>query len=550
MSAIAVDDRARTVLSRFAPAAPPPLRSAANENAPAPTAVPLKTWLAVIGSTLGAFLAVLNIQIVNSSLADIQGAIGAGIDDGGWVATSYLITEIIVIPLSGWLSRVFSLRVYLLTNTILFLAFSVACAFAQNLGQMIVLRAFQGFSGGVLIPLSFTVIITLLPKAKQSVGLALFALSATFAPAIGPTIGGWLNETYGWQYIFYVNLVPGALMLAMLWPSLERAPMQLSLLKHGDWLGIAALAVGLGALETVLEEGNKDDWFGSSFILRLSLVAAVALPLFVWRELATAKPLINMRLLRRRNFGFGTLANFMLGAALYGSSFILPLYLSQVQGYNAEQIGEVLAWTGLPQLLLIPLVPRLLKFVEARLLVGFGLALFAISNFMNIDLSGDVAGDQLFWANIVRAVGQAVILAPLSAVATAGIEIENAGSASGLFNMTRNLGGAIGIAALQTFLTKREQFHSNVLTGAVSPFAEATRTRITQLSDYFMAHGLADPAQARHEAVVAIGRTVHQQASIMGYGDTFYLLGAILVVGVAATLCLRRVEGGSGGGAH
>ena len=211
MSALAIDERSRSVLRRFSPVAARP--APANENAPAPAtplpAVSLKTWLAVIGSTLGAFLAVLNIQIVNSSLADIQGAIGAGIDDGGWVSTSYLITEIIVIPLSGWLARVFSLRVYLLANTILFLAFSVACAFAHNLGEMIVLRAFQGFSGGVLIPLSFTVIITLLPKSKQSVGLALFALSATFAPAIGPTIGGWLNENYGWQYIFYVNLVPG-----------------------------------------------------------------------------------------------------------------------------------------------------------------------------------------------------------------------------------------------------------------------------------------------------------------------------------------------------
>src|SRR5260370_10413582 len=175
--------------------------------------VSLKVWRAVIGSTLGAFLAVLNIQIVNSSLADIQGAIGAGIDDGGWISTSYLVTEIIVIPLSGWLSRVFSLRVFLVDNTVLFLGFSVACAFAQNLGQMIVLRAFQGFSGGVLIPLSFTIIISLLPKAKQSVGLALFALSATFAPAIGPTIGGWLNANYGSQYILSVNLASYVLFL-------------------------------------------------------------------------------------------------------------------------------------------------------------------------------------------------------------------------------------------------------------------------------------------------------------------------------------------------
>jgi MFS transporter, DHA2 family, multidrug resistance protein len=547
MSALESFDRTRRFALRDAqPAALPP---PANQNE-TPAAVPLKIWLAVIGSTLGAFLAVLNIQIVNSSLADIQGAIGAGIDDGGWISTSYLITEIIVIPLSGWLARVFSLRRYLLANTILFLAFSVACACAQNLGQMIVLRAFQGFSGGVLIPLSFTVIITLLPKAKQPIGMALFALSATFAPAIGPTIGGWLNENYGWQYVFYVNLAPGVVMLAMLWPSLERAPMQLGLLKQGDWTGVATLAIALGALETVLEEGNKDDWFGSTFILRLSLAAAVALPLFVWRELAAAKPLLNLRLLLRRNFGFGTLANFMLGAALYGSSFILPLYLSQVQGYNAEQIGEVLMWYGMPQLLLIPLVPRMLKVVDARLLVALGTALFAASNFMNIDLSADVGGDQLFWANIVRAIGQAVILAPLGAIATAGIEAENAASASGLFNMTRNLGGAIGIAALQTFLTKREQFHSNIITAAVSPFAEATQRRIARLSDYLMAHALADPARARHEAIVAIGRIVHRQASVMAYGDTFYLLGVMLVIAVLATLCLRRGESGSGGAAH
>ena len=252
-------------------------------------AVSAKTWLAVFGATLGAFMAVLNIQIVNASLADIQGAIGAGIDDGGWISTSYLIAEIVVIPLSGWLAQVFSIRIYLLTNAVLFLAFSVACAFAQDLPQMIVLRALQGFTGGVLIPMAFTLIITLLPKAKQPVGLALFALSATFAPAIGPTIGGYLTENWGWQYIFYVNLVPGALMIGMLWFSLEAKPMKLSLLREGDWPGIITMAIGLGALQTVLEEGNKDDWFGSPFIVRLSIVAAVALALFLWIELTTAK---------------------------------------------------------------------------------------------------------------------------------------------------------------------------------------------------------------------------------------------------------------------
>src|SRR5215472_8698317 len=461
-------------------------------TAPAMPSVSAKTWLAVIGATLGAFMAVLNIQIVNASLADVQGAIGAGIDDGGWISTSYLIAEIVVIPLTAWLVQVFSLRRYLLVNAALFLAFSVACAFAQNLEQMIALRAVQGFSGGVLIPMAFTIIITLLPKAKQPIGLALFALSATFAPAIGPTIGGYLTENWGWQYIFYVNVVPGAIMIGMLYVSLEAKPMKLSLLRDGDWPGIVTMAIGLAALQTVLEEGNKDDWFGSPFIVRFAIVAAIALPLFVLIELTSKKPLLNLRLLFRRNFGLGVFANFLLGVALYGSVYILPVYLARVQGYNSEQIGMVLAWTGLPQLVLIPLVPRLMKRVDPRIMIGVGFALFAASNFMNIYMTNDYAADQLLWPNIVRAVGQAIMFAPLSAVATAGIEAENAGSASALFNMMRNLGGAIGIAGLQTLLTKREQYHSNVIGQSVSLLDEATRNRIDRLVHYFLAHGVTD----------------------------------------------------------
>src|SRR5690349_9478870 len=337
---------AAPALKAEAPQAP------ANQNT---DEVPLKTWIAVIGATLGAFLAVLNIQIVNSSLADIQGAIGAGIDDGGWVSTSYLVTEIIVIPLSGWFASVFSMRIYLLVSTVLFLAFSVACAYAGNLSEMIILRAFQGFSGGALIPLAFTIIVT---------------------------------------------MVPGLIMLGMLVYGLPKAKMQLGLLKQGDWLGIVTMAIGLGALQTFLEEGNKDDWFGSEFITNLAITAAIALGAFLVIELTVKRPLLNLRLLLRRNFGLGTVSNVLLGAALYGSSFILPLYLSQVQGYNAEQIGEVLAWTGIPQLILIPLVPRLMKVIDSRVLIGIGFLLFAGSNFMNVFLTNDYSGPQLFWPNV------------------------------------------------------------------------------------------------------------------------------------------------------
>jgi DHA2 family multidrug resistance protein len=235
---------------------------------------------------------------------------------------------------------------------------------------------------------------------------------------------------------------------------------------------------------------------------------------------------------------------------LYGSVFVLPLYLSQVQGYNAQQIGSVLAWVGLPQLALIPLVPQLMKKIDGRILVGFGFAMFAASNFMTVHLSNDFGGDQFFWPNIVRAIGQAVILGPLSAMATAGIEAENAGSASALFNMMRNLGGAIGIAVLQTVITQREHFHSNILTGAVSMFDQATRMRIDQLVARFLSHGIADPAYAHHEAVVAIGRVLRRQATIMAYGDAFFVIGAVMVLALGAIFLLRKAAPSSGAGAH
>jgi DHA2 family multidrug resistance protein len=245
------------------------------------------------------------------------------------------------------------------------------------------------------------------------------------------------------------------------------------------------------------------------------------------------------------------LANFLMGIALYGSVFILPQYLALIQGYNSEQIGMVLAWTGLPQLVLIPLVPKLMKRFDARLVIAIGFTLFAGSNFMNIYMSGDYAADQLLWPNIVRAVGQALAFAPLSAVATAGIEPENAGSASALFNMMRNLGGAIGIAALQTFLTKREQFHSNVLSQSTSPFLPAMRTRVDQLTQYFQAHGVPDQAEATAKSLVAIGKVVRQQAYIMGFSDTFLLMGAALVVALVASLLLKKPNQSlDAGGAH
>jgi DHA2 family multidrug resistance protein len=522
----------------------------ATNNAPADgQAVSLKTWIAVGGALIGAFIAVLNIQVTNTSLPDIEGGIGTGGVNGAWISTAYLIGEIVVIPMTDFLSRVFSLRRYLIVNTALFLLLSVACGQAHNLPEMIVLRGLQGFFGGVMIPLAFTIIVAMLPPTRRPIGFAGFAITATFAPAIGPTIGGWLTDNYGWPTIFYLNLAPGAMMLAALIYALPRSQPQFGLLRKGDWLGIALMAVGLATFQTVLDDGNVYDWFGSPFIVKLSLISALALGAFIVVELIREEPLIRLRLLTRRNFGFGTLGNFLLGFALYGSAYLLPQYLAVSQGFDAQQAGEVMAWTGLPQLLVIPFVPLLMQRFDSRLLVGAGLMIFAASCFMNLHLSSDYGGPQLFAPDVTRAFGQALAMTPLSAIAMVGITQDEAGAASGLFNMLRNLGGAIGTAAVETFFTKREQFHSFIINAHVSQLEPATQTRLASLQQYFMGHGVPDPAGALHRAVIAIGETIRAQATVMGYADCFALLGAVLVCAILSVALLKK-GGAAAGGAH
>jgi MFS transporter, DHA2 family, multidrug resistance protein len=526
---------------------PLPVSRPFDQIAADPNRASLITWIAVLAAMIGSFMAILNIQITNASLLNIEGGIGTGVDNGSWISTSYLIGEIIVIPLTDYLSRVFSFRRYMIASAALFAAFSVACSFTHDLPSMIAMRGLQGFAGGVLIPMAFTLVLTKLPKSQQPVGLAIFALSVTFAPAIGPTIGGYLTENYGWRTIFFVNVIPTAVMVSALYLTLERQPMQLKLLKEGDWAGILTMAVGLSALQTVLEEGNKDDWFASPFILRLAVIALVSLSLFIWIELSTEKPLIRLRLLKGRNFGIGTIAVTLLGFALFGSVYILPAYLGQAQGYNSEQIGAVLAWTGLPQLILIPLVPIMMRRFDTRYIAFSGLIIFAYSSFMNTAMSPDYAGDQLWIPNIVRAIGQAMVLTPLTSVTTGDIAAQDAAAASGISNMLRNLGGAIGTAVLATVITKREQFHSNIIGQSVTLGREEVRNRIADLTDYFMAHGVPDPAAARQQAIAALGQAVKHQALVMGFSDTFAVLGVVLVLAAIAVLLTRRVKGAAGG---
>lgn len=512
--------------------------------------VPLKTWIGVMGTILGAFMAVLDIQITNASLRDIQAALGATLEEGSWISTAYLVAEIVVIPLTGWLSQVFSVRRYIFVNAAFFIFFSMCCAWAWNLNSMIVFRALQGLSGGILIPMAFTFLLTNLPPKKQPIGMAMFALTATFAPSIGPTLGGWLTENYGWQYVFYLNLIPGLLLLAAVWYAVAPAPLKLELLKEGDWWGIISMAIGLGSLQVVLEEGSRKDWFSSDFIVRLSIIAAIFLSAFFWIELTRKRPFINLRLLTRRNFGLASIVNISLGVGLYGSVYILPLYLGQIQQYNAMQIGEVIMWAGVPQLFIVPMVPKLMQRIDMRVMIGIGVSLFAVSCFMNASMTHETGIDQLRWSQLVRALGQPLIMVPLSTIATAGMEKREAGSASGLFNMMRNMGGSMGIAALATLVTQRQQFHSNRLGESVSLYNPVTQERINQMTQYFVSRG-ADLSVAKDQAIKAIDNIVRREAYVMAFNDCFYFVGIALLLSGIAVLGFKKVKAGAGaGGAH
>jgi DHA2 family multidrug resistance protein len=501
--------------------------------------VPLRDWIAVFGAILGAFMAVLDIQITNSSLKYIQGGLAASLDEGTWISTGYLVAEIITIPLTAFLSDVFGVRRYLIANAALFVVFSMLCGLATSLPEMILFRAAQGFTGGVMIPMAFTIVNLKLPPEKRPIGMALFGITATLAPAIGPTIGGWLTENYGWPYIFYINVVPGMLMTAMLWYGMDPQPMKLEKLRRGDWLGIASMAIGLGSLEVVLEEGERKEWFGNPMIRNLAVVAVVFTLAFVVIELVRKEPFINLRLLKRRSLASACVVGLSLGFSLYGSIYILPVYLGQIQGYNAQQIGHVIMWMGLPQLLVFPVVAMLMRRIDPRWLLGFGLVVFAISNFMNIGMSPDTAEPQLRWSLLVRALGQPFVITPISQMASVGIEPENQAAASSLFNIMRNLGGSIGIALLQTLTTEREHFHFDVISQRLTQNSLLVQERIEGMARLFLER-VGDFAQARMMALAQLQAMVRRNAYVMAYSDCFWIMGVVLLASVLAIFFMQR----------
>jgi DHA2 family multidrug resistance protein len=510
--------------------------------------VTARTWIAVAAGMLGAFMAVLDIQITNSSLRDILGALNATQEEGSWISTAYLVAEIIVIPLTALLTRTFGMRGYMVGTTGLFLVFSTLCGAAWNLESMILFRMMQGFTGGALIPMAMTLVMAKLPPSKRAIGMAIFGLTATLAPSMGPTLGGYLSELYGWPSIFYINWVPGLLLIAGVAYGLEPEQRRLKELLNADWLGIAFMALGLGCLTIFLEEGNSKDWFESGFIITFAGLALVGLLGWVVTSATRANPFVNLALFTQRNFLVASALAAVMGMGLYGSSFLLPLYLGQIAGYSPMQIGEVIMWSGLPQLLIMPFAAKLSMKIDNRILCSIGLGLFGVSCVMNAYMDASTGYDQLLLSQVVRALGQPFVMLTLSNFAMNGISPKDTASASSLFNMIRNLGGSIGIALLATQLTQREHFHSARLGEVVNGFSAETALRLDQLTQNFIGKGF-DPVTASGQALKAVDGIVRRESFVMAYNDGFLIVGGILLSCILILWLSDKVKSPSGGGA-
>jgi DHA2 family multidrug resistance protein len=540
--------------STQAAASAPPARPAPHgpPGAPAPgTPVSARTWIAVAAGLLGAFMAVLDIQITNSSLRDILGTLSATQEEGSWISTAYLCAEIVVIPMTALFTRALGQRSYLMGTTALFLLFSTLCGSAWSLESMIVFRMLQGFTGGALIPMAMTLVLTRLPPEKRATGMAMFGLTATLAPAMGPTLGGYLTELYGWPWIFYINWVPGVLLIGGMYWGLDKEPKNLQMLLKADWLGIAFMATGLASLTIFLEEGNTKDWFDSSFIITFAALALFGILGWIVIGFTRPDPFVNLRLYGSRNFMVATILSSVVGMGLYGSSYLLPLFLGQIAGYSPMQIGEVIAWMGIPQLFVMPFVARLSQRIDNRIMCMFGLAMFGVSCLMNAYMDASTGYDQLLVSQIIRAIGQPFVMLTMSNFAMNRVLPKDMPSASSLFNMTRNLGGSIGIAMLATALTNREHFHSARLGEAVSLASNATQARLDSMTQAFIAAGI-DPATAANQAIAAIDRIVRRESYVMAYNDGFWLVGVILLGAIIPLWFADKVKspGGPGGGGH
>ena len=497
-------------------------------------------WLAVAAGTIGSFMALLDVSIVNASLPTIQGEIGATGTEGTWISTAYLVSEIVMIALAGWFQRMLGLRRFLLIVTTLFICFSMLCGFSDSLALMVIGRVGQGFTGGAMIPTAMTIVSTRLPRRQQPVGMALFGITAVLGPVIGPLLGGWLTENLSWHYAFFLNLPVSILLIALLVIGLPASRGRSELLAHADWWGIVGLTLGLSCLTVVLEEGQRERWFESTLIIQLSVASVIGFMLLAVGQFTAREPVVYLRILRNRSFAMVFIISLVVGGALYGLLYLIPQFLAIVAGYNAQQAGYVVLISGIPALLMMPLFPWLARTVDIRLLIALGLLCFAGSCFMNSStLTGDSVGPDFTLPQILRGFGQFFSMLFLNQAATNSIGPEYAEDASGLFNGARNLGGSFGLAIVSTLQERRTTLHVQQIGESISANSVRGQEYLRGLAAQL---GFGDAATGAQRAIQTFGREVERQATVMAFADLFWVFGVVLICAIPLVMLLKPLD--------
>ncbi len=507
-------------------------------------------WLIAVVVALAAFMEVLDTSIANVALPHIAGNVGASNDESTWVLTSYLVSNAIVLPISGWIANRFGRKRFFMSCIMLFTVASLLCGAAQGLGMLILFRVIQGAGGGGLQPMAQAILADTFPPAKRGLAFALYGITAIMAPTIGPTLGGWITDNYSWRWIFYINLPVGIIALFLVLRLVEDPPYLAKLRGHGagiDFIGISLLALGIGALQVILDKGQEDDWFGSHFIVTLAAVSAVCLTSLVFWELRQKAPVIDIRMYKSFNFAVSNLMMFTLGVLLFSSLVMMPQFLQTLMGYTAESAGLVLSAAGVMLLLEMPVVGQLTTKIPAKYIMMFGWLCLAIGMYvstkrMDLLISFGAASS----LRIIQSFGLGFLFVPISLVAYVGIAPEKGSSVSGLINFMRNIGSSVGTSMVTTLLARRAQYHQSVLAYHATNYDPAFRAQLAGLSSQLM-HAGASPPDAQLQAYGRIYQSLGVQSQTLAYIDTYMVLAIAASIMCVLAFVVKRNDPSGGG---
>jgi DHA2 family multidrug resistance protein len=504
-------------------------------------------WLVAIAVMSSAVMEVLDTSVVNVSLPHIAGNLSSTVDEATWVLTSYIVANAVILPITGWLANYFGRKKLLLTVVTGFTISSLLCGLAPNLPLLIIFRVLQGTTGGGLQPISQAVLLEEFPGPERGKAMAFWAMGIITAPILGPTLGGWITDTYSWRWVFYINLPVGIFSLLMISlfvvdpPYIQRGKLRL------DVLGLGMLAVGMGALQVMLDKGQEEDWFGSDFIRILAVLAVVGLVAFVIRELMVAQPLVRFRLLRYRTFTAGIFLAFMLGFVLYGLLVLLPLFMQTLLDWTAQTAGLWTSPRGIGTGLVMPLVGYLLgKRWDARGMLIFGFTITSIACFGYSHISLDSGTWDIFWWQILQGSGMAFVFVPLTTITMEMIPREETGYATSLYAVMRNIGSSVGISFVTTWLARRAQIHQSTLVAHVTPYDQQFGALLGDARGLMMMRGASDATTANTQGLAAIYNMVKQQASLLSFVETFRVMGVLFALCILVVFIMKKPAGQKG----